>query len=171
MNNIDVRPFRKLLRAVADLHIRGYQRLRIIPYIGGPGCWRCTIAPASVVSSHHGARLVDDGDDHAAHYSSASGREYWGWEDAHNCVPARLAEEYLRRHPAVASRGYGQDWLYAGWYQHMLHATYPDLLPVAFADYLEADTYIALLAPTGSYAERKLELPPVGYALDNHKQV
>jgi hypothetical protein len=168
MAAISARPFRKLLRAVADLHTRGYQRLRIIPYFGGPGFWRCDIAPASAVSSRHGA-MLGGGADQVAHYSSAGGREYWGWVDAHHCTPARLAEEFLRRHPALAERGYGQDWLYAGWYQHMLHVTYPDLLPVAFAEYLEGDTYIALMLPDGGYADRKLELPPVGHAPDTRR--
>ena len=168
--SIEFRPFRKLLRAVADLHMRGFQRLRIIPHIGGPGYWRCNIAPASLVSSRHGAKLADGTDNAVADYTSANGREYWGWVDEHHCTPARLAEEFLRRHPTVAERGYGQDWLYAGWYQHMLHATYPDLLPVAFAEYLDADTYIALIVAGGGYADRKLELPPVGHALDNQRQ-
>ena len=166
MDTVDARPLRKLLRAVADLHTRGYQRLRIIPHFGGAGFWRCAVAPASLVSSRHGAMLAGDGDA-VAHYSSGAGREYWGWVDEHHCTPARLAEEFLRRHPAVAARGYGQDWLYVGWYQHMLHVTFPNLLPVAFAEYLEADTYIALMTPGGGYADRKLELPPVGHALDH----
>jgi hypothetical protein len=168
MTAISVRPSRKLLRAVADLHTRGYQRLPIIPHFGGPGFWRCDIAPASAVSSRHGAKLADDGDGPVACHSAA-GREYWGWVDTHHCTPARLAEEFLRRHPALAERGYGQDWLYAGWYQHLLHVTYPHLLPVAFADYLEAETYIALMLPGGGYADRKLELPPMGHAPDKHR--
>jgi hypothetical protein len=170
MATVDVRPFRKLLRAVADLHTRGYQRLRIIPHFGGPGYWRCALAPAAIVSSRHGAMLAGGPSDLVANYTSAAGREYWGWADNGHCSPARLAEEFLRRHPVIADRGYGQDWLYAGWYQHMLHATYPDLLPVAFAEYLEADTYIALMVAGGGYADRKLALPPVGHAPDEQAQ-
>ena len=29
----------------------------------------------------------------------------------------------------LARLGYGQDWTYAGWFQHMLHVTHPDALP------------------------------------------
>ena len=51
-----VRPYRKLLLAVADLHARGYQQLRIVPYIYDLGTWRCTLLPAIHVSRKHGAR-------------------------------------------------------------------------------------------------------------------
>lgn len=39
----EVVPCRKLLLAVADLHLRGYQRLRIVPNVGSVGAWRCVI--------------------------------------------------------------------------------------------------------------------------------
>jgi hypothetical protein len=149
-----------------DLHTRGYRRLRIVPNFGGPGHWRCEIAAASAVSSRHGAKLVDETDPLVARYTSASGRTYWDWPAGSQCSAARLAEEFLRRHPRLSELGYGQDWLYAGWYQHLLHVTHPDLLPVAFADHLEADTNIALLHPAGGYSDRKLALPPVGHAPD-----
>ncbi len=46
----EVRTGRKLLLAVADLHVRGYQRLRVLPCVGSAGVWRCVIAPACLVS-------------------------------------------------------------------------------------------------------------------------
>jgi hypothetical protein len=125
------RPCYKLLRAVSDLHIRGYQRLRIMPYVGGPGAWRCVIAPALWFSCDHGARVSEGADYEAcATYTSASGREYWGWRDSNHCTPAKLAEVFLEKFPGLAEMGYGQDWLYGGWFQHMLHQIYPDSLPV-----------------------------------------
>jgi hypothetical protein len=145
---------------VADLHTRGYQRLRIIPYVYDLGTWRCMIAPAHWVSGTHGAKL-DSGifEERIARYGSASGREYWGWEDTHHCSPSRLAEVFLERFQELATLGYGQDWSYVGWYQHMLHVTHPDALPIAFGAYEEADSFMTTLGRPLQFA-----LPPVGLA-------
>ena len=50
----EIRPFRKLLRSVAELHVRGFQRIRIVPYLYDLPSWRCMILPASYVSSFLG---------------------------------------------------------------------------------------------------------------------
>ena len=107
-----------------------------------------------------------------AHYTSASLRNYWEWEDTSHCSPGELAAVFLERFPKLAGLGYGQDWAYAGWYQYMLHVTYPDALPIANSPY---DNYP--IQP-GSAAEPEPEgymttegariiqfaLPPVGLA-------
>lgn len=156
------RPSRKLLRAVADLHTRGYQRLRVAVSQYELGTWRCSIAPAIWISGDHGAELhVDTDYGRLANYSSADEREYWGWLDAHHASPARLAEEFLGRFPDLAILGYGQDWPYAGWFQHMLHLTYPDALPVAHVPFERKPTdYVGSL---GRFV--RIPLPPPGYAL------
>ena len=59
----EVKPCRKLLLAVADLHMRGFQRLRIMPYMGSMGAWRCVLAPASKMSARDGAWLDSLGDE------------------------------------------------------------------------------------------------------------
>ncbi len=104
-----MRPARKLLRAVADLHSRGYQRLRVAVSKYELGTWRCEIAPAIWFSGDHGAHLIDVHYDQSARYSSATENEYWGWSDKHHARPSRLAEEFLKRFPEVAALGYGQD--------------------------------------------------------------
>lgn len=130
-----IRPFRKILRAVAELHLRGYQRLRIVPYIYDLGTWRCIIIPAIYVSRTHGARWIElMPEEAAARYTSADGSKYWGWRDKNHCSPSTLADVFLKRFPGVAELGYGQDWTYVGWYQHMLHVTYPDGLPISWND-------------------------------------
>ncbi len=158
-----VRPCRKLLRAVAELHVRGYQRLRIVPYIYDLGTWRCPILPAMYVSRTHGARWIENPpDEMMAWYSSASEREYWDWRDEHHCSPAKLADVFLDRFPHIAALGYAQDWLYAGWYQHMLHLTYPDSLPISWDEQqtdLNFRTCLGLYRGTGS-----IPLPPPGYS-------
>jgi hypothetical protein len=68
-------------------------------------------------------------------YSSASESDYWGWRDTPHCAPGKLAEVFLEKLPVLAAMGYGQDWLYAGWFQHMFRETHPDSIPVAFEDF------------------------------------
>ena len=156
----EMRPGRKILRAVLDLHTRGFQRIRIAPYLYDLGTWRCLVAPASWISREHGAKLAEGVRwEDTAHYTSAAGREYWGWRDSHRCSPARLAEVFLERFPKIAELGYGEDWAYCGWYQHMLHVTYPDALPIAFSDW---EPVVGHMATVGR--EVKFTLPPVGLA-------
>ena len=156
----NIRACRKLLRAVADLHTRGYQRLRIVVFQYYLGTWRCNVAPAAWVSGDHGAELAEGVDWSAvATYSSASGREYWGWKDLHHATPARLAEVFLHRFPRLAELGYGQDWSYVGWYQHMLHVTHPDALPVARYAFESLAGCMGTLGRSVRFA-----LPPVGLA-------
>jgi hypothetical protein len=45
---------------VSELHILGYQRLRIAPWVSPDGeHWRCSVTPITNISQKHGARLVD----------------------------------------------------------------------------------------------------------------
>jgi hypothetical protein len=69
-----------------------------------------------------------------AHYTSGQERKYFGWEDAAHLTPSRLAELFIERFPDIAEAGRGSDWVYAGWYLDMLHLTYPDTFPIAYAD-------------------------------------
>jgi len=125
---------RKVLLMVSELHVRGYQRLRIVPGMAPSGCyWRCTITPATNMSGAIGTAMP--GKAPVANYSSADGNAYFGWQDAAFLAPSRLAARFIKRFPAVVSAGRGSDWLYSGWYQEMLGLTYPDLLPIAFADW------------------------------------
>jgi len=56
---MEYRAYRKVLRMVTELHVRGYQRLRIAPGMAPSGCsWRCSITPATNISSRHGARIL-----------------------------------------------------------------------------------------------------------------
>ena len=59
----EVAPCRKLLVAVADPHLRGRLRLRIMLSMGSACAWRCIIGPVQLISSRHGAwnASLDDG--------------------------------------------------------------------------------------------------------------
>jgi hypothetical protein len=72
-----------------------------------------------------------------------------------------MAELFVERFPDIAEAGLGSDWLYAGWYVDMLHLTYPDAFPIAYADYYEADGYLPC---TGGNSDVRVPMPPPGLA-------
>ena len=114
------------------------------------------------MSGTHGAELADGVDyGRLANYTSASGREYWEWRDRYHAPPARVADEFLTRFPELAAMSYGQDWSYVGWYQHMLHLTYPDALPVTMMPY--ADPMLDHVGTIGR--EVRIPLPPPGFGV------
>jgi hypothetical protein len=160
----DFRAYRKVLRLVQELHLRGYQRLRIVPYMAPSGAyWRCTITPASNILRTHGALLVSDDDRLVARYSSGAEREYFGWSDVAHARPSDLASVFTKRMPALVEAGRGSDWVYVGWYVEMLNLTFPDSLPVAFADYSAPTHYLTTVGPGPT---RRIPLPPPGEAVD-----
>jgi hypothetical protein len=137
--------------------MRGYQRLRVVPYMGSVGAWRCVIMPAHLISAKNGARFGPDANESALpHYSGADGSDYWGWHDSHDAPPARLARVFLERFPDIAKQGYGPDWLYAGWFLHALHLTYPDALPIS-----SGEDCMLMYGRDG-----QVPMPPPGYAQD-----
>lgn len=147
---------------VAELHVRGYQRLRIAPGMSPSGTsWRCAITPASNILRSHGARLGRL-EGVTAHYTSGNGRQYFGWNDAEHALPDRLAELFVVRFPEIAAAAYGEDWLYAGWYQHMMHATYPNAFPIAYADYMEDAPRLFMVG--GANGRQEISAPPGGEA-------
>jgi hypothetical protein len=153
---------RKVVRMVADLHLRGYQRLRIVPFIYETGSWRCGVTPVSNVLAAHGAMAADYDPGILPQYSSAMGRDFFGWTDARHAPIPRLAELFIQRFPAVVREGYGSDWTYAGWFLEMLHLTYPATLPIAHGNYSEPS--MTHMESTGAPPARPISLPPPGWA-------
>jgi len=105
--------------------------------------------------------MIADGAPMLAMYSEADGLSYWGWVDSHHCTPSQLADVFLDRHSDLAALGYGQDWLYVGWYQHMLHMTYPSDRPIAHGGHETFDDYVVCVP-----SQKRIPLPPPGYARD-----
>ncbi len=151
--------YRKVLLMVTELHVRGYQQLRISPGMAPSGFyWRCAIAPVTNFSKENGAVIVNH--DHLiAYHSSGMERKYFGWEDAGYLTPSKLANLFIERFPEIAKAGMGSDWLYAGWYLEMLHLTYPDGFPVAYADYWVPTDHLRII---NSKKDIKIPLPPPG---------
>ena len=49
--------------------------------------------------------------------------------------------------PRAARGRSAVDWLYSGWSQEMLGITYPDLLPIAYADWPPSERHIETVGP------------------------
>jgi hypothetical protein len=157
----DIRRGRKVLRMVAELHVRGYQRLRIAPGMAPSGCyWRCSVAPVLNVLVSHGARLADF-DGMVAHYSSGMENRYFDWQDSPGMSPSWLADRFIERFPRIVAEGKGRDWLYAGWLVEILHLTYPDVLPIAYADWELPEN---AMMTVGARSDIHVPLPPPGEA-------
>ena len=157
----EIRIPRKIVRMVGELHARGYQWLRLIPFIYEVGSWRGGVTPVANVLASHGAMPADYEWGILPQYSSASARDYFGWEDARHATPSRLADLFLERFPDVARQGYGADWVYAGWYQEMLHLTHPGTLPIAHGNHsLPSDREMEWV---GAPPLRSMPLPPPGW--------
>lgn len=156
---MDYKAYRKVLRMVAELHNRGYQRLRISPGMSPSGSsWRCLITPVTNICKDHGAMTLYY-NDKAAKYSSANERKYFDWDDCAHAAPSTLAELFITRFPEIASAGKGSDWAYAGWYQEMMWLTFPNSLPIAFADWDLPTTH---LSSTGEKSDIVIPMPPGG---------
>jgi hypothetical protein len=156
-------PERTVLQMVAELHVRGYQRLRIIPHFRSTGFWRCGITTVFDARPDHGACAVDSDERLLPQYSSAGARTLYDWKDADHATPSGLARRFIKRFPDLAAAGYCPDWLYAGWYIHMLHRTYGHGVPFAWWDDATGPTWF--LCCSGS--ERRIPLPPPGLAVLN----
>jgi len=161
---MDYSIYRKVLLMVSELHVRGYQRLRIVPGWAPSGLyWRCAITPVTNILKSNGALMYSHEDELSARYTSGQKRSYFGWEDAGHLTPSKMANLFIKRFPRIAEMGKGSDWMYAGWYIEMLHLTYPDGFPVAYGDYL---SYSDSLPMVGGKENVSIPLPPPGLAGD-----
>jgi len=152
-----IRACRKVLRMVSELHLRGYQRLRIYTGLSPSGAyWRCYVLPADRFDVRQPWEVPDPVSDEVG-YSSADGRKYFGLHGVEHAHPGRLADRFIETFPRLVGAGEGRDWSYAGWYVEMLHLTYPDVLPVMFEDYLKITDHV----PCRGRRERvEVPLPP-----------
>jgi hypothetical protein len=137
----------RVLAMVGELHKRGYQNLRVMPFLSpSGGYWRCYIGPVILFYRNHGAILFEtkmaaqcDGDAQAtamvARYSTGDGNRYFGWSDAEQTTARLLADKFLERFRTLAVCGQGEDFAYAGWHQRMLGLAEGGWLPVVFSDY------------------------------------
>ena len=153
---------RKLLLAVRELHLRGFERLRIAPSIAPTGlAWRCGLTDADSTLVEHGARVCPGG--RAVYYTSGYGSDYFRWGEMSTALPAQLADEIEARLPDLMAAAKGQDPVYVTWYEDMLRATDPEYLPYARADWDVPDDHIPASAPWANLPPIRLPLPPPGH--------
>ena len=136
----------RVLAVVGELHKRGNQRLRVMPFMSPSGAyWRCWIGPVKFFYQNHGAILDEEsavGPDEevqertsVARYTSGQENEYFGWKDAQGDDVRSLADKFVTRFRILADGGKGWDYPYAGWYQRLLGLAEAGWLPVVLKDY------------------------------------
>lgn len=137
----------RVLGLVAELHKRGYQQLRVMPYMAPSGTyWRCSISHAKHFYRNHGAILYEatDGiignnksqaDAMVARYSSGQNNDYFGWRDAEKDDARSLADKFIHRFRQLADLSKGWDYFYAGWYLRLLGLAEAGWMPVVLSDY------------------------------------
>lgn len=146
------------MELVRELHLRGYEQLRISPGMSPSGMhWRCDITPVSNISPTNGA-LIMDFEGPIARYSSANEDKPFEWPDGSDRTPSVLADKFIESFPAIAAAGFGQDPAYVTWYREMLEATRGGTFPIAYADADLPDDHLQ----TVGGREVKVPMPPCG---------
>jgi hypothetical protein len=136
-------PARRVLLMIRELHQRGFERLRAVPWAGWEmGAvwpeWGCDVLPASCVERSNGAardeeqvaRLcgllrIDTTGCRPSPCSTLGDHVPFGWGDALWDTPPQLAEKFIQRFREVTLAGWGPDPAYAQWFVRMLEATAP----------------------------------------------
>ena len=124
---------------VHELHKAGHQRIRFSSGMAPSGLyWRCSITHAgNMTADGHGIEASCPQAE-VASYTTGSGANYFKWADAPGRSARELGVMFLDRFPAIARKGLGRDWAYAGWLTEILGRAERDELsgfPVFFADY------------------------------------
>lgn len=118
---------------VGELHKRGYQRLRVMPFVYDLGTWRLALGPDSWFLPM-GLVMHPDGWAKAPQYSSAAENEPFGWVDAKQDDARALAEKFITRFPELAREAVGRDWAYAGWFAELMGWVEAGYLPFSNPD-------------------------------------
>lgn len=161
----------RVLAMVGELHRRGYQKLRVMPFMSPSGNhWRCLVGPDTLFYRNHGAYLRETNFDEIqstsliARYTTGEENHYFGWHDAENDDARSLADKFLARFTELASQGKGWNYVYAGWYQRLLGLAEQGWMPVVFSDddtcsYKKINLYDLRPAEWRNYDEKKPSLP------------
>jgi hypothetical protein len=131
----------RVLAMVGELHRRGYQKLRVMPFMNSSGtAWRCWIGPDTLFYRNHGAYLRDTGYSEEAQSTGSSARyttgadHYFDWQNADQDDARTLADKFLARFTELARQGEGWSYAYAGWYQRLLGLAERGWMPVVIHD-------------------------------------
>lgn len=131
----DLLPCVRMMEMTHELHILGYQRIRVFPYFSPSGCyWRLEWAPVGQFT--HPLRPPRDNNDLLiARYTSGDGWNPFEWEDVEPLSPLEMAHLFIRQFPELVRAGEGDDWSYAGWLTALLGRVRQGHLPYFLADW------------------------------------
>ena len=131
----------RVLAMVGELHRRGYQKLRVMPFMSSSGhAWRCWIGPDTLFYRNHGVYLRHPGCSEEVQSTSPSARyttgadHYFDWQDADHDDARSLADKFLARFTRLAGQGEGWSYVYAGWYQRLFGLAERGWMPVVIHD-------------------------------------
>jgi O-acetyl-ADP-ribose deacetylase (regulator of RNase III) len=137
----------RILQGVKALHDAGFHQIRIIPGIGGPGCWRITITTADNIDYGppgvvlRGFTLRDN--EIAIRYSAVTRTNFAGGEVTPTSPPQMVADLILRQLSHVRAglaKLYARsaDPGYAAWFAGLMHLVEQQgLPPVSYGDYFD----------------------------------
>jgi hypothetical protein len=149
----------RLLLAVRELHVLGYERLRIAPGLNASGTsWRCSLAPAGLMDLTNGALLAREIDGLVARYSSADGGRFFESPRRLTGSRHRLAELIVRLFPAMVRQSRGVDREYARWFLEVVRLGGSGIFPVAYSDWPEEAPNGCLSTSDGKHT--RLRVPP-----------
>lgn len=132
----------RVLNMVGDLHRRGYQKLRVMPFMSASGhAWRAWIGPDTMFYRNHGAYLSGAWNPDERQQSTSAtacyttgADHYFNWPDADQDDARTLTDKFLARFTQLARQGEGWSYAYAGWYQRMLGLAERGWMPVVIYD-------------------------------------
>lgn len=127
---------RRILEGVEQLHARGYEQFRILPYMSPSGMhWRVEIAEAAAMDDSEGY-VAYRNENVVLRYSTGSGSEFAGTIVDRSTKPEEVADLILASMPWVQE--HIADPAYADWYARLMRSiTAQDAVPIAFADYYD----------------------------------
>lgn len=119
----------RVLRMVHNLHLSGYERLRVCPGISVTGSWRCFITPASNMFDNGWQPMSLDG---TKVFAAEIGPDFFGWERSARDDHGGLAVNYLFRFTDQLACAEGRDPKYVQWFADMLGEAEQGRLPIIF---------------------------------------
>lgn len=159
--------YRKIFDVVAELHRRGYQRLRIFPMLSPSGCyWRCNLLPLDNVCTMTHSYPLEYED--ALLYSSGEGPRFLDGladlnVDSAESIADKMIQSFSADPESVVARAKGDDTPYAEWFTgEFLAKLPPDVLPCLISpdDDPDQDEYhVPLLSE--EHKDVKIKFPPV----------
>jgi len=131
----NIEPCIRMLEMSHELHILGYQKIRIFPSISPSGAyWRLEWAPAESFDRTINPPQVRN-ERELVGYTSGDGWQPFGWQDVQKLSTQEMAQQFLRQFPELARAGRGEDWPYAGWLTQLLGEVRRGRLPYMLADW------------------------------------